>query len=260
VIRVAVPGVSGKMGQMIVAVVRQRPDELSLSAASEREGHANVGQELAPGVRITDDLETALAAADVYVDFTVPAATVRALEIAARRGVAAVVGTTGLDADGQAALARAAEKIPIVYSANFSLGVNLLLGMVEQAARALGPDFDLEVVEIHHKMKRDAPSGTAIAIADALARGRDRKLDDVKRYAREGEIGARPPGEIGVMTLRGGDVVGEHTAYFLGPAERVELTHRATSREIFARGAVRAAAWVVGKPPGIYSMRDVLGL
>jgi 4-hydroxy-tetrahydrodipicolinate reductase len=211
-------------------------------------------------VNVTDDLDAALAVSDVIIDFTAPEATRAAVERAAARNVAAVIGTTGLGPDARAAIMRAGAKIPVVLSPNFSLGVNLLCGLAEQAARALGPDFDLEVVELHHRQKRDAPSGTAIAIAEALARGRDLDLGTAKRFAREGDVGPRRPGEIGVVAVRGGDVVGEHTAYFFGPAERLELTHRAGSRAIFARGAVRAAQWVVGKPPGVYSMRDVLGL
>ncbi|MBI4511658.1 MAG: 4-hydroxy-tetrahydrodipicolinate reductase [Deltaproteobacteria bacterium] len=257
-IRVAVPGAAGKMGQMVLQALQERSD-MRPSAAVERAGHPKLGQELLPSVRLTSDLATALAQADVYVDFTVPDATVQAVSLAAELGVAAVVGTTGLSPTERGALERAASRIPIVFSPNFSLGVNLLLGLAEQAARALGDDFDLEIVELHHRAKRDAPSGTAIALADALARGRGLSLDKVKRFSREGDVGARSQDELGVFAVRGGDVVGEHTAFFLGNGERVELTHRATTRMIFARGAARAAAWVVGKPPRLYSMADVLG-
>jgi 4-hydroxy-tetrahydrodipicolinate reductase len=260
VIRVAVPGAAGKMGRMVIAALAERGGEARLAAAIERPGHAELGREAAPGVTLVDDVAGALAQAQVYIDFTAPAATVRAVELAAERGVAAVIGTTGLGDADRAAIARAAARIPIVLSPNFSLGVNLVLGLVEQAARALGPEFDLEVVELHHRAKRDAPSGTAIAIGEALARGRGTTLAATKKYAREGDVGARPDGEIGVVAVRGGDVVGEHTAHFLGPAERIEITHRAGSRQIFARGAVRAALWVVGRPPGVYGMKDVLGL
>lgn len=259
-IRVAVPGAAGKMGRMVIAAVAERAADARVAAALERTGHPGLGQEVAPGVTIGDDVAAALAASDVVVDFTAPAASAALAAAAAERGVACVIGTTGLDADARGAIERASQRVPIVLAPNFSLGVNLLLGLVEQAARALGPEFDLEIVELHHRAKRDAPSGTAIAIAEALARGRGRSLDDVKRYAREGDVGPRPPGEIGVVAVRGGDVVGEHTAYFLGPEERIELTHRAGSRAIFARGAVHAALWVVGKPPRLYSMRDVLGV
>jgi 4-hydroxy-tetrahydrodipicolinate reductase len=259
VIEVAVPGAAGKMGRMVLDALRERSD-VTCVAAVERPGHPEVGREAAPGVVIGDDLAAALGRAQVYIDFTAPSASAAAAELAADLGVAAVIGTTGVTEGDAGRIRRAAQRIPIVWAPNFSLGVNLVLGLVEQAARTLGPEFDLEVVEIHHKAKRDAPSGTAIAIGQALARGRDTELGRVKRYAREGDVGARPDGEIGMVAVRGGDVVGEHTAYFLGPAERIEITHRAGSRAIFARGAVRAATWVVGKPAGLYGMKDVLGL
>ena len=258
-IRLGVPGASGRMGQMVIAEALARPDVFTVAAALEAPGEKAIGTEAAPGVPIRAEL-SALSRCDVYVDFTVPDATRQLAEAAVEHKTAAVIGTTGLDHDASEAVDNLATFAPIVLAPNFSLGVNLLLVLAEQAARTLGPEFDLEVVEAHHRMKRDAPSGTAIAIAEALALGRGQVLDDVKRYSREGDIGARPEGEIGVATLRGGDVAGEHTAFFFGPNERVELTHRATSRAIFARGALRAAQWVVGKPPGRYQMRDVLGL
>jgi len=198
-------------------------------------------------------------AGDVYIDFTTPAATRAAAAIARDVKRAAVIGTTGLGADDEAAIAELAKVAPVVVAANFSLGVNLVLGLVKQAARVLGPDWDAEVVETHHGKKRDAPSGTALAIAKAIAAGHDVDYDSVKRHTRDGDIGPRPRGEIGVSTVRGGDVIGEHVAYFFGQAERIEIAHRATSRSIFAAGAVRAAAWVAGKPPGRYDMLDVLG-
>ncbi|MCA9677477.1 MAG: 4-hydroxy-tetrahydrodipicolinate reductase, partial [Myxococcales bacterium] len=173
---------------------------------------------------------------------------------------AAVIGTTGLDAAARAAIDELAAVAPVVVAANFSLGVNLVLGLCRQAARALGPTWDTEIVELHHRAKRDAPSGTAIAMGRAIAAGVGADFDRVHCYARAGEVGARPDGEIGVVAVRGGDVVGEHTAYFFGPHERVEISHRATDRGIFAAGAVRAAAWVVTQPPGRYDMLDVLGL
>ncbi len=205
-------------------------------------------------------LAAALAACDVYIDFSTPAGTLAAARAARTAKRPAIVGTTGLGADAEAALVELAQVAPVVVAANFSLGVNLVLGLVRQAARALGPDWDAEVVETHHKAKRDAPSGTALAIAKAIAAGHGSDYDQVKRHSRDGEIGARPRGEIGVATVRGGDVVGEHVAYFFGQAERIEIGHRATSRSIFATGALVAATWVVGKPPGRYTMLDVLGL
>jgi len=170
-----------------------------------------------------------------------------------------VIGTTGLAAADEAAIAELARVAPVVFAANFSLGVNLLLGLVRQAARAVA-DWDAEVVETHHNKKKDAPSGTALMIARAIATARGVDYDQVKRHARDGDVGPRPRGEIGVAAVRGGDVVGDHTAYFFGAAERLEISHRATSRAIFATGALRAAAWVTAQPPGRYDMLDVLGL
>ena len=258
--RLCVAGAAGRMGQMVIAEALAAADRYRVASAFERAGHPQVGTAACPGVSITGDVGAALAAAEVYIDFTVPAATGETALAAAGLRKPAVIGTTGLDdaaADAVDALSRVA---PIVIAPNFSLGVNLMLALAQQAAATLGPDFDLEVVELHHNAKRDAPSGTAIALAEALAVGRGLVFSDVKRYAREGEVGARPRDEIGVTAVRGGDSAGEHTAHFLGPAERLEITHRAGSRVIFARGALRAAAWIVGKPPGRYTMRDVLGL
>jgi 4-hydroxy-tetrahydrodipicolinate reductase len=258
VIRCVVPGAGGRMGRMVIDAIAAA-SEVVLAAATERKGHELVGQ-VVDGVTVGDDFAAALAGADVYIDFTAPDATAAHVAAAAQRRVAGVIGTTGLSAEARAALMHAGATVPLVVAPNFSLGVNLLCGLVEQAARALGDDFDLEVVEVHHRAKRDAPSGTAIAIAEAMARGRGLDYPSARRYAREGDVGPRRAGEIGVVALRGGDVVGEHTAHLLGPNERLELTHRAGSRAVFARGAVRAAAWVVRQPPGVYSMRDVLGL
>jgi 4-hydroxy-tetrahydrodipicolinate reductase len=249
------------MGQAVLERIRhQRPGGLELASAVDDPASAFVGDELAPGITVTADLDRALAAADVYVDFTTPAATAAAARAAAATRVAAVVGTTGLDTEAEAALSALAAVAPVVIAPNFSLGVNLMLGLAEQAARALGDDFDAEIVELHHRHKRDAPSGTAKAIAAAIATGRDTDLSRVATYERAGEVGPRREDEIGVFAIRGGDVVGEHTAYFFGDGERIEITHRATSRAIFAAGAVRAATWAVNQPPGLYGMRDVLGL
>jgi 4-hydroxy-tetrahydrodipicolinate reductase len=216
--------------------------------------------EVVSRVDLGDDASAGLAAADVYIDFTTPAGTRAAATAALASRTAAVIGTTGLDAAALASISSLAEVAPVLVAANFSLGVNLLLGLVETAARALGPDWDAEVVETHHKAKRDAPSGTALAIARSIAAGHGVDYESVKRHARDGEIGPRPRGEIGVSTVRGGDVVGEHTAYFFGAAERLELSHRATSRSIFAVGALRAASWLAGRAPGRYTMAHVLGL
>ncbi|MBX3161600.1 MAG: 4-hydroxy-tetrahydrodipicolinate reductase [Deltaproteobacteria bacterium] len=257
--RVCVLGPSGKMGRAVISAAAGRGD-VAIASAVDRTGAAGLGEPVVPGVVATADLEAGLAAADVYVDFTAPDATRAAATAALARRVPAVIGTTGLGADDEAAIAALAAVAPVVVAANFSLGVNLVLGLVRTAARVLGPDWDAEVVETHHRAKRDAPSGTALMIARAIAAGHGSSYDEVKRHTRDGDIGPRPRGEIGVATVRGGDVIGEHTATFFGAAERIEIGHRATSRAIFAAGALRAAAWVVGKPPGRYDMLAVLGL
>jgi 4-hydroxy-tetrahydrodipicolinate reductase len=260
VIKVCVAGAGGRMGQMVLAAL----GELHGHARVVSVLHAPRRQPAAPlaGVPNCDDPAAALAEADVYVDFTSADGTLAlaAAAAAGRRPVAAVIGTTGLGATEQAALDDAATRVPLLHAPNFSLGVNLMLGLAEKAAQVLGPGFDLEVVELHHRAKKDAPSGTALALVDALARGRGLDPALARRASRDGLVGARPDAEIGVMAIRGGDVVGEHTAYFLGKDERLELTHRATSRMVFARGAVRAAMWLAGKPAGRYTMKDVLGL
>ena len=257
--RVCVLGPSGRMGRAVLEAARAS-GEVRIAAAVDRPDAGGLGAEVAQGVRATADLEVGLAGCDVYIDFTSPGATRAAALAAAGHRRAAVIGTTGLGPADEAAVAELARVAPIVVAANFSLGVNLVLGLVRQAARALGPAWDAEVVETHHRGKRDAPSGTALMIARAIAAGHGADYDRVKRHARDGDVGPRAPGEIGVSSVRGGDVVGEHTAYFFGAAERLEISHRATSRAIFATGALRAAAWVFGQPPGRYDMLDVLGL
>ncbi|MCE9579449.1 MAG: 4-hydroxy-tetrahydrodipicolinate reductase [Deltaproteobacteria bacterium] len=246
------------MGQALLAAAQP---QLRITAAVDRAGAPGQGTPIGLGtdVRVSDDLAAGLAAADVVIDFTSPEATLATARAARAQRKACVVGTTGLGAEAQAALAELATVAPIVVAANFSLGVNLLLGLARTAARVLG-DWDAEISEIHHNRKRDAPSGTALAIARAIAAGRDVDYDQVKRHSRDGDVGPRPAGEIGVTAIRGGGVIGEHTAFFFGPDERIELSHKAGSRTIFAAGAIRAAAWVVGKPPGQYDMIDVLGL
>ncbi len=252
-------GPSGRMGQALLAAAGQR-DDVRVAAALDRGDAPGQGRELVPGVVVTALIDAALAAAPVYIDFTTSAATRAVAEVARGRRVAAVIGTTGLDATAQAAVDALAEVAPVVAAPNFSVGVNLVLGLVAEAARVLGTSWDAEIVELHHKHKRDAPSGTALGIARAIAAARGQELTAVGRFSRDGDVGARPAGEIGAVAVRGGDVVGEHTAYFFGSGERVEISHRATDRGIFAHGALRAATWVVGKRPGRYDMLDVLGL
>jgi 4-hydroxy-tetrahydrodipicolinate reductase len=265
-IPVLVTGASGRMGSQIVRMVRAT-EGLSLTGATERPGtapglDAGVLAGLGPiGLPIVDDLAKGLerSSAKVVVDFTSFEASVEHARICAERGVALVVGSTGFTADAKAKVAEAAKRIPVVLSPNMSVGVNVLFALVERAARTLGDAYDVEIVEMHHKKKKDAPSGTAVKLAEVAAAALGRGAGDLV-YERAGMIGERKPKEIGVQTLRGGDVVGEHTVYFAGEGERIELTHRATSREQFARGAVRAALWIAGRPAGLYDMADVLGL
>ncbi len=256
-IRAAVLGPSGRMGRRVIELLAARSD-MQVAAAIDHPTSPLVGQSVA-GAQVGGEL-AALAGCDVYIDFTTPESTEAAARTAAPHRVAAVIGTTGLGRGAEQAVADLAKVAPVLVAANFSLGVNLLLVLAETAARALGGGFDLEIVEAHHRDKRDAPSGTALALARALAAGRGVELETVLTTARSGDVGARPDGEIGVVAVRGGDVIGDHTAYFLGDGERLELTHRAGSRDLFAAGALRAAAWLASRPPGRYTMRDVLGL
>lgn len=265
-VRVAVPGAGGKMGRMILKVISETP-AAELVAAVERPESPLLGQDAgivagigALGVAIRAELDEALSNADVIIDFTAPSATAWTVSRAAEHEVGVVIGTTGLGEAEKRAVWQASERIPIVLSANMSLGVNVLFGLIAQAARALGNDYDVEVVELHHRQKKDAPSGTALTMASVLAEALERDLGKVARYGREGQVGARGSDEIGVLAVRGGDIVGEHTAYFCGLGERLEITHRASSRETFARGAVRAAEWLRDRDPGLYDMQDVLGL
>jgi 4-hydroxy-tetrahydrodipicolinate reductase len=255
--RLCVLGATGRMGRAVIEAAAERHD-LRVSHAVDR-AEAAAGATVA-GVAVEVDMRAALRDADVYIDFTSAAATVAAARLAAELARPAVIGTTGLGAQDDAAVEALARVAPVVIAANFSLGVNLLVGLVAKAARALGPSWDAEIVEIHHRAKRDAPSGTALALARAVADGHGVDYRDVACHGRDGDVGARPAGQIGVHAVRGGDVVGEHTVTLFGAAERLELSHRATSRAIFAAGALHAAAWVVKQPPGRYDMLDVLAL
>jgi 4-hydroxy-tetrahydrodipicolinate reductase len=257
--RVLVVGALGRMGERVRAALADEP-ALRFAAALEAPGHPGLGQKLEGGVVVGDDPRSALEGADVAIDFAVPAATLANLRAAADAGVAYVTGTTGFSPDQRAELAALAERIPVVHAANFSLAVNVLVWLTREASRRLGPGYDAELVELHHAAKRDAPSGTALRLAEAVAEGRGVALDEHLVLERAGEIGPRPPGAIGVQTLRGGDNPGEHTVFFVGGGERLELTHRSSTRDHFARGAVRAAAWLVGREPGLYRVEQVLGL
>ena len=268
-IRVAVAGAGGRMGRALVEAVVAHPG-LVLAAALDVPGSPALGHDAgeacgrATGVPVAADVDAALARADVLIDFTRPEGTLAHLAACARHRVAAVVGTTGLDAAQKDALAGFGRAVPIVFAANMSVGVNVLLSLVESAARALGPAFDIEIVEMHHRHKVDAPSGTALRLGEAAAAGAGVALGGHAVYARHGVTGERKPGTIGFATLRGGDVVGEHVVVFAGAGERVELAHRATSRQLFAVGALRAVEFVAAKRArgehGVFDMPEVLGL
>ncbi|MGO8968662.1 MAG: 4-hydroxy-tetrahydrodipicolinate reductase [Myxococcaceae bacterium] len=265
--RVLVSGISGRMGLALMRAVRGDV-RFALVGGTVRPGSELVGQDAgvlfatAPlGAPLFDDVKAAFAKVrpEVVIDFSHPDATRECADICAQRGAALVVGTTGLSGAVREQLDRASRSTPVVLSPNMSVGINVLLDVAAHLVRILGEGWDTEVLELHHRQKRDAPSGTALRLAEVLARASGRDAS-VFRLARAGEVGPRAPGEIGVQTLRGGDVVGEHTVFFLSDGERIELTHRASSREQFARGAVRAAAWACAQEPGLYSMQDVLGL
>lgn len=264
---VIVAGASGRMGQRICYMVQQHPD-LTLTGAFEQAESPAVGKDAGEvaglgtqGVTIADSLETVIDQGEVIIDFTFHKATMDFVEIAAKYGRAMVIGTTGLTADNLAVLRdTAAESFPCVQAPNMAVGVNVLFKLVEKAAAVLGEAYDVEIVEAHHRMKKDAPSGTALKLGEMAASGLGRDLAEVGVFERNGMIGERTDKEIGIQTIRAGDIVGEHTAYFAGPGERIEITHRAHSRDNFAGGAAKAAAWVVRQPKGLYSMFDVLGL
>ncbi|RDV38707.1 4-hydroxy-tetrahydrodipicolinate reductase [Bradymonadaceae bacterium TMQ3] len=256
-IEIAIVGAAGRMGTQLLQEAASL-DTLKISAAIVAPQSAHIGQALGPeGIIATDDLD-AIATVDVVIDFSSPDACARVAELAAGAGVAMVSGTTGLNAEQHRALDQAACSIPLLLAANFSVGVNLLAHLVELASRGFGKDADIEIFEAHHRRKVDAPSGTALMLGRAAARGRDWNLEDVATWAREGHTGPRDDDEIGFQVLRGADIVGEHTVYLCAAGERLELTHRATDRAIFARGALRAARWLAGKPAGRYQMRDLL--
>jgi 4-hydroxy-tetrahydrodipicolinate reductase len=266
VLPVVICGAAGRMGRRLVALAHEDP-ALRVAAAVESAGTAAIGQDAgdlagvgAIGVAVEADLAATCRPEHVVIDFTVPAATVRHARIAADCGAGLVVGTTGLSAEQDAELRGHAARTRAVLAANYSVGITVLAELVSRAATLLDETFDAEIVEIHHHHKQDAPSGTALALGRVLAAARGRRFDDDRVLAREGLVGARRAGEIGIMGLRAGDVVGDHTVIFGGLGERLELTHRAQSRDCLVRGALRAAHWVAGRAPGIYGMRDVLGL
>ena len=265
--KVIVAGAAGRMGQRISYMVTQNP-ELELTAAFEQAGNPAVGKDVGEnggfgttGVTISAGLESVIDQGDVIIDFTFHKATMEFAEMAARHNRAMVIGTTGLSGDELVELKHlAGDNFPCVQAPNMAVGVNVLFKLVEKAAALLGDAYDVEIIEAHHRMKKDAPSGTALKLGEMAASGLGRDLNEVGVYERHGIIGERTDTEIGIQTIRAGDIVGEHTVYFAGAGERIEITHRAHSRDNFARGAALAAAWVNSKPNGLYTMFDVLGL
>ncbi|MEW6132317.1 MAG: 4-hydroxy-tetrahydrodipicolinate reductase [Pseudomonadota bacterium] len=264
-LKTVITGVSGRMGRALLEAVAGDP-ACVLHGALDRAGSPAVGRDAGiyggshAGVAITDQAASALAGADVLVDFTRPEATLTYLDACRKAGVDIIIGTTGFDAAGKAAIEAAAKKIGIVFAPNFSVGVNLLMQLAETAARVLNEGYDIEIIEAHHRHKVDAPSGTALGLGQAVAGALGRDLKACAVYGREGVTGERKPETIGFATVRGGDIVGDHTLLFAGVGERIELAHKASSRATFAQGALRAAKWLQGRGPGLYDMRDVLGL
>ena len=265
-IKVAVTGAAGRMGGRIITLITEA-EGLEVAGAIEMAGHARLGDDAGYvagcgdlGVAITDSLEQGLASADVLIDFTWPEVTIGNAEVCARLGKAMVVGTTGLNPEQREVIKRVAQSSPVVFAPNMSVGVNVCFKLLKDMAKTLGEGFDVEIVELHHNKKKDSPSGTAVRMGEIVADALDRNYNEVANYHREGMCGERSQEEIGMQTVRGGDIVGEHTVYFIGMGERIELTHRAMSRDMFARGAVRAAGWLAEKPVGLYDMQDVLGL
>ena len=264
--RVAILGANGRMGRALIQTLATEP-QAQFAAALDHAGCAELGRDAAvlaglpqSGVMLGTDLAAALPGVDVVVDFTRPDGTMAALEACLRQHKALVIGTTGLSLEQKEVIAEAARTIPICLSANYSVGVNVCLRLLHIAAQTLGEGYDVEIVEAHHRHKVDAPSGTALRMGEAVADALGRKLEDCAVYGREGHTGARDGNTIGFATVRGGDVVGDHTVMFLGEGERVEISHKASSRTNFARGALRAAVWLAARPAGMYDMQDVLGL
>jgi 4-hydroxy-tetrahydrodipicolinate reductase len=265
-VRIGVIGVAGRVGRMLVADIAAT-EGCALAGGVARPGSAACGQDLGElagigrlGSVAGDDAEALLRSADVAIEFTAPEATAEHAALAARLRKPLVIGTTGLHGAEEDAVRDAARAIPIVWAANTSLGINLLMGLVEQVASRLGQDWDIEIIEMHHRHKVDAPSGTALALGRAAAAARGAEFGEVAVRGRDGITGPRPAGAIGFAALRGGDNIGEHHVIFAGLGEQLELTHRATNRGIYAKGAVRAALWLADKPPGLYGMKEVLGL
>jgi len=265
-LRIAITGASGRMGHMLIETALKAPD-LELVAALDQPDSVAIGKDVgeligAPttGVAVASDIHAGVARADCLIDFTRPEGTMLCLEACAARGVGMVVGTTGLSPAQKQAVREASERIPVVFAPNMSVGVNLVFKLLDMAARVLGDGYDVEIIEAHHRHKIDAPSGTALRMGEVVAAALGRDLAQCAVYGREGAIGERSPATIGFATVRGGDIVGDHTAMFAGTGERVEITHKAASRVTYALGALRAARFLAGRRNGLFDMQDVLGL
>ncbi|GAA5181140.1 4-hydroxy-tetrahydrodipicolinate reductase [Niveibacterium umoris] len=264
-VKVAIAGASGRMGRMLLEATLRDP-ACTLAAAVDIPGSPFIGRDagelvgMASAVAISSDVDAAFAVADCLIDFTRPEGTLHHLAAAQRAGKAMIIGTTGVDAAGKDAIARAAETIPVVFAPNMAVGVNAVFRLLDVAARILASGYDIEIIEAHHRHKVDAPSGTALRMGEVVARALDRDLETCAVYGREGVTGERPAQQIGFATVRGGDIVGDHTVLFAGLGERVEITHKASSRMPYALGALRAAQFLKGRKAGLYDMQDVLGL
>ncbi|MEE9213651.1 MAG: 4-hydroxy-tetrahydrodipicolinate reductase [Thermodesulfobacteriota bacterium] len=265
-IKVAISGIAGRMGRSVLSVLNGDKD-IVIVGGSERDGHETIGVNIGSligvdslNIPVTTDFEEASRDADVLVDFTNPDVAVSRVEFASNTGKAMVIGTTGFSADQVNTIRELTNNFACVLSPNMSIGVNVFLEVATKLASYLGDDYDVEIIEAHHSLKQDSPSGTALKLGRDIARALDRDFEKIARYERHGRIGERPKKEIGMNTIRGGDIIGEHTAMFCGIGERIELTHRATDRSNFSKGALRSVKWVFGKQPGLYSMKDVLNL
>ena len=263
-LRIVVAGATGRMGRMLIEAVGQSPD-LALHGALEHAGSPALGSDAttflgqAQGVMVSADIEATLAGADVLIDFTQPAGTLAHLAACRRLGVRQVIGTTGIDAQGRQAIAEAGRDTAIVFAPNMSVGVNVMLRLVDLATRALASDHDIEVIEAHHRMKVDAPSGTALGLGEVIAKALGQPLDEIGMFGRHGHTGARESGSVGFSVIRGGDIIGDHTVLYAGAGERIEITHRSSSRSTYAQGALRAARFLRDKRRGLYDMQAVLG-
>jgi len=266
-VKALVCGAAGRMGRLIIQTILQT-EGIEITGAVEAKGNTSVGEDVGIivgeggelGIKISDSLEKIVDKAEVVIDFTTPQATREAVSIAYKHHKSMVIGTTGLEDEVIEQIRRLAKLVPVVVSPNMSIGINLLFSLLPQVAKTLGKDYDIEIIEAHHRFKKDAPSGTAIRLAQILADAKGLDINKVGVYGRKGLTGERQKHEIGIHAIRAGDITGEHTVIFCGIGERIEITHKAHSRDNFARGAVKAAIWIVDQPPGLYDMQDVLGL